>query len=131
MFVELLPPANEVCEGYVFTGVCLSKRGGCLSHCMLGHTLWEQTLPGADTPQSRYPPVQCMLGDTGNKRAVSILLEGMLVVYGNKLLIEVKNIYLAHFTLTVLRNISVATGKMDIEGQHFLTSDVSCFFFRT
>ena len=27
----LLPPANEVCEGYVFTGVCLSKGGvrGC------------------------------------------------------------------------------------------------------
>ena len=24
-----LPPANEVCEGYVFTGVCLST-GGCL-----------------------------------------------------------------------------------------------------
>ena len=23
-----LPPANEVCEGYVFTGVCLSIRGG-------------------------------------------------------------------------------------------------------
>ena len=24
----LLPPANEVCEGYVFTGVCLSTGGG-------------------------------------------------------------------------------------------------------
>ena len=24
---QLLPPANEVCEGYVFTGVCLSTRG--------------------------------------------------------------------------------------------------------
>ena len=23
----LLPPANEVCEGYVFTGVCLSTGG--------------------------------------------------------------------------------------------------------
>ena len=23
-----LPPANEVCEGYVFTGVCLSTGGG-------------------------------------------------------------------------------------------------------
>ena len=23
-----LPPANEVCEGYVFTGVCLSTPGG-------------------------------------------------------------------------------------------------------
>ena len=24
----LLPPANKVCEGYVFTGVCLSTPGG-------------------------------------------------------------------------------------------------------
>ena len=24
-----LPPANEVCEGYVFTGVCLSTGGLC------------------------------------------------------------------------------------------------------
>ena len=28
----------------------------------------------------RYPPEQCMLGDTGNKRAVRILLECILVV---------------------------------------------------
>ena len=26
--LEYLPPANEVCEGYVFTGVCLSTLGG-------------------------------------------------------------------------------------------------------
>ena len=26
--LAFLPPANEVCEGYVFTGVCLSTRGG-------------------------------------------------------------------------------------------------------
>ena len=26
-FAEYLPPANEVCEGYVFTGVCLSTGG--------------------------------------------------------------------------------------------------------
>ena len=32
--------------------------------------------PGADTPH----PVQCMLGDTGNKRAVRILLECNLVL---------------------------------------------------
>ena len=25
---HLLPPANEVCKGYVFTGVCLSTGGG-------------------------------------------------------------------------------------------------------
>ena len=27
---RLLPPANEVCEGYVFTGVCLSTGGACM-----------------------------------------------------------------------------------------------------
>ena len=35
LLCHFLPPANEVCEGYVFTGVCLSM-GGCLPHCMLG-----------------------------------------------------------------------------------------------
>ena len=34
------------------------------------------THPWADTP----PPEQCMLGDTGNKRAVRILLECVLVI---------------------------------------------------
>ena len=28
IFNILLPPANEVCEGYVFTGICLSTGGG-------------------------------------------------------------------------------------------------------
>ena len=41
---------------------------------------WEQTLPGADTPGSRHPPTQCVPGYTGNKRAVHILLECILVV---------------------------------------------------
>ena len=41
----------------------------------------KQTLPEADTPSgSRHsPPAQCMLGDTGNKRVVRILLECILV----------------------------------------------------
>ena len=37
-FQQLLPPANEVCEGYVFTDVCLSTRGGvrgCSGACMV------------------------------------------------------------------------------------------------
>ena len=59
-------------QGYVFTPVCHS---GCLPQCMLGYTPQEQTPPlGADTPSA-----QCMLGDTGNKRAVRILLECILV----------------------------------------------------
>ena len=40
------------CEGYVFTGVCLSTGGwGCLPQCMLGY----YTPPGADTPRSDTP----------------------------------------------------------------------------
>ena len=39
MLYYSLPPTNEVCEGYVFTGVCLSS-GGPLGR----HT------PQADTP---------------------------------------------------------------------------------
>ena len=68
------------CEGYVFTGVCLSTRGGVV--CLIAYwdttpnpqvdTPWEQTpprsrapeqtppgsrhSPAADTPQSRHPP---------------------------------------------------------------------------
>ena len=34
----LLPPTNIVCEGYVFTGVCLSTGGGvCIPACLAGH----------------------------------------------------------------------------------------------
>ena len=31
-FILYLPPANEVCEGYLFTGVCLSTggKGACM-----------------------------------------------------------------------------------------------------
>ena len=36
--------------------------------------------PRADTPREQTPQEQCMLGDTGNKRAVSILLECILVI---------------------------------------------------
>ena len=32
----LLPPANEVCEGYVFTGVCLSTGEGGMRGCSWG-----------------------------------------------------------------------------------------------
>ena len=33
-----LPPANEVCEGYIFTGVCLSTGGACTARgaCVVG-----------------------------------------------------------------------------------------------
>ena len=47
---QLLPP---VCEGYAFTGVCLSSTGGrCLPHCMLGYP----PRPEADPPPPARPP---------------------------------------------------------------------------
>ena len=60
VFTSLLPPANEVCEGYVFTGVCLST-GGCLPHTPLGRNPRGQTPPvgrhlRADTPLADTPP---------------------------------------------------------------------------
>ena len=79
--LKLLPPANDVCEGYVFTPVCQSfcSRGG--------RSTWAGTprpgpgtLPGPGTPpRPGIPPEQCMPGYTGNKRAVRILLESILV----------------------------------------------------
>ena len=54
-----LPPANKVCEGYVFTPVCHSVQGGGVSLCACWdtHPSWEQTPPpGADTPRKQTPP---------------------------------------------------------------------------
>ena len=51
-------------------------------HLPLGsrHPPGKQTTPGNRHPlEADTPPVQCMLGDTGNKRAVRILLECILV----------------------------------------------------
>ena len=60
-------------------------------HAGIHHPPWEQTptpgadtspganTPGADTPLEEIPLEQCMLGDRGNKRAVRILLECILV----------------------------------------------------
>ena len=71
-----LPPANEVCEGYVFTGVCLSTRGGVLvsvqgalcpgaGHCPGGSLSRVGGLCQGDkeTPWTETPPY-------GNKRTV-------------------------------------------------------------
>ena len=46
----LLPPANVVCEGYVFTRVCHSfcSRGGW--------STWQGTPPRADTPRDQVHP---------------------------------------------------------------------------
>ena len=99
---DLLPPANEVWDKVIFfhLSVILFTGGVCLSACWNSRPPrpdtpsrtrhpWEQTTPGArhfpgpDTPHpwTRHPPAQCMLGDTGNKRAVRILLECNLVLF--------------------------------------------------
>ena len=80
----LLPPANEVCEGYVFTCVCLSTPWqvhppGRYTPCA-GTPLGQVHPPGQVHPcKAGTPREQCILGDTGNKRAVRILLECSLV----------------------------------------------------
>ena len=38
VWIVLLPPAKEVCEGYVFTGVCLSTGGRTWHACPQAHT---------------------------------------------------------------------------------------------
>ena len=57
--ITLLPPTNEVCEGYVFTPVCQSfcSQGG-LPQYMLGYTPPRSRPPPEQTPpppRSRYP----------------------------------------------------------------------------
>ena len=61
--MKSLPPANEVCEGYIFTGVCLSTRGGGVCHIQppradtsLGsHPLGRH--PSGGDPLSRHTPL--------------------------------------------------------------------------
>ena len=53
MNIVYLPPANEVCEGYVFTGVCLSTVGVCLWPGGVCYTSQANT-PSAD-PLGRHP----------------------------------------------------------------------------
>ena len=77
---KILPPANEICEGYVFTPVCQSfcSRGGVSASVHAGiHTPrsrhpWEQTPRKADTPLLRSACSEI-------RWAVRILLECILV----------------------------------------------------
>ena len=68
-----LPPANEVCKDYVFTGVCLSTGGGGAA--------WYRGVHGRGVciSPARMLPRQ-ILGDTVNELAVRILLECILVM---------------------------------------------------
>ena len=50
MALVFLPPANEVCEGNVFTGVCLSTGSGVHPPMTRGRHPPEQTPPSGQTP---------------------------------------------------------------------------------
>ena len=52
--VALLPPANEVCEGYVFTPVCQSFCSQGVSASVYAGI---HTPPWADTPSGQTPPM--------------------------------------------------------------------------
>ena len=71
--LTFLPPADEVCEGFVFTGVCLSKEGGLHP----GRSLYQGG--GLHPGGGQTPPPHRILRDTVSEQAVRILLECTLV----------------------------------------------------
>ena len=72
---------------------------------------------GTDTPQEdRHPPDQCMLGDTGNKRPVRILLECILVSK------YIQKIFLAFVFETVWMDLPSSTIQ-------YVTQKVNLLFF--
>ena len=90
LFSVFLPPANQVCEGNVFTGVCLSTGGVCHIACWktpphadtplpLGRHQTGQTPPPGRHPPAKTPPVHSAYWDTVNNPAVRIPLECILV----------------------------------------------------
>ena len=73
-FLLFLPPGNEVCEGNVFTDVCLSTGGGaCVAggHAWQGHP-WQGGIRGRGCAWQERWPLQ---------RVVRILLEFILVFF--------------------------------------------------
>ena len=55
---QFLPPANVVCEGYVFTGVCLSTGGGGCYPIM--HCRWYPSIPCSRSGRGIIPA--CLAG---------------------------------------------------------------------
>ena len=66
--VNLLPPANVVCEGYVFTGVCLSTGRGGIPACLAGHITRQQYISRCTVDVSQLVwrqhtgNIKCMMG---------------------------------------------------------------------
>ena len=83
----LLPPATKLGQGYIFTGVCHSVKGGGMRQTppLSRHPPRSRPPPGPDTPQTRSPWTRPPGADnppprdTVNARAVRILLECKLV----------------------------------------------------
>ena len=103
-------------QGYICSSVCQEfcsqGGGGVVSHHALRQTpltrhpltrhpyLPTRYLPQTRcSPQTRHPPVQCMLGDTVNKWAVCMLLECNLVKIDKILFIAFK--FVRVFALTI------------------------------
>ena len=90
---SFLPAATKLGQGNIFTGVCLSTGGVCLSACWdippPGPDPPEQTPPRTKPPESRHPtwdqtpleqtPQGSRLQHTVNERPVRILVECILV----------------------------------------------------
>ena len=80
----LLPPTNEVWGKVIFSEACVKNSvqwGGVPGLVPPWDQVHTPLGPGTPPPKEGTPPrEQCMLGDTGNKRAVRILLECILVL---------------------------------------------------
>ena len=121
-----LPPANEVWGKVIFSEVCVKNsvhRGEYLGRYPPDqvhppgpgtpprpgtppgrYTYPRDQVPPIGTPpgsgtlsRTRYPPEKCMLGDTGNKRAVSILLECILVFNLYRKFVKFDNCFYLYF----------------------------------
>ena len=91
VLMDFLPPATKLGQGNILRSVCqeFCLRGGGESGPLHAGIHTPTPGPEAGTPPRHQrqgplwtrppPPVQCMLGDTGNKLAVRILLEWNLV----------------------------------------------------
>ena len=116
---HLLPPANEVCEGYVYTSVCLSTGRVSATHttppeqtppCPVHAGIHTHPLPSAcwDThplPSECWDTVKLLL----NKRAVRIPLECILVLHWMKCVQTKKGYDSERCFQTSLRNLSCCT----------------------
>ena len=58
----LLPPENEVCEGYVFTGVCLSTGEGLRGTWQGGGCAWQGGMRGRGVHGGGHGRGKCVTG---------------------------------------------------------------------